>query len=194
MNNQSSRGFSLVELLLVLGVISILLVAAFVVYPQVRDREQANKEIANMVAIRANLTSLYASRGGNYGGLRTDVANQAHAFPVRMNGGDYGPGASVVSSWGGVVAVGTGSGPLHRAVPAGSRKYAIRYMNVPAGVCLKLVSGVATSFDQINVGSVPVVTDASGSPLEASLGGLFNPGLAASACTGEANIVFTTKN
>lgn len=40
----SQKGFSLIELLLVLGVFSVLLVAAFVVYPQVGGRRDAQQE------------------------------------------------------------------------------------------------------------------------------------------------------
>ena len=47
-----SAGFSLIELLLVLGIIAILLVAAFVVYPQVRDRNQANVEVTNLATMK----------------------------------------------------------------------------------------------------------------------------------------------
>lgn len=79
----------MVELLLVLGIITILLVAAFVVYPQVRDRNQANVEVTNLTTIKASLNSLYASKNQNYDGLTTAVANQARVFPASMNAGVY---------------------------------------------------------------------------------------------------------
>ena len=77
------RGFSLIELLLVLGVLAFFLIAAFVIYPSVRDRNQANSEAQNLSAIKANVNTLYAGKGGNYRGLTPGVANQARVFPPR---------------------------------------------------------------------------------------------------------------
>lgn len=51
----ASKGFSLIELLLVLGVVAVLLVAAFVIYPQVRDRSRTNRAIANIASTVAAL-------------------------------------------------------------------------------------------------------------------------------------------
>ena len=96
---RSSQGFSLIELLLVLGVLAILLVAAFVVYPQVRARNQVNNEVQNLAAMKAGFLSLYAN-GGDWTTLSRGVANQARIFPVTMNGGDYGATAPITSSWG----------------------------------------------------------------------------------------------
>ena len=58
------RGFSLIELLLVLGVIAILLVAAFVIYPRVRLANQVNSEVTNIAAIQANVRSMMAPTNG----------------------------------------------------------------------------------------------------------------------------------
>jgi len=144
-NRNTSKGFSLIELLLVLGVLAILLVAAFVVYPQVRDRNQANTEVSNLTTIKAGINNLYAAKGGNYAGLSTPIANQARIFPQNMNGGSYAPGASVQTAWGGAVTVtpATGTAP---------REFTIAYASVPEGVCLGLVSGAAGNFKDVTVG------------------------------------------
>lgn len=176
-NQAKAKGFSLIELLLVLGVLAILLIAAFVVYPQVRDRNQANAEVTNLTALKANITNLYASKGGNYTGLTTAVANQARAFPSSMNGGTFtGSNPSIKSSWGEDVAVAAGSGTPPRT-------FTVTYTNVPAGVCLGLVSGAAGNFQDITVGTVDVMP---GTP------GQFDPALAAANCANGANVVFTS--
>lgn len=175
-NQAKAKGFTLIELLLVLGVLAILLVAAFVVYPQVRDRNQANAEVANLTALKANITNLYASKGGNYTGLTTGVANQARAFPSSMNGGVYTGSASITSSWGNAVAVGVGSGTPPRT-------FTVTYTTVPAGVCLGLVSGAASNFQDIQVGSVDVMPGTPGS---------FDPAAAAGACANGATVIFTS--
>lgn len=188
-NQAKAKGFSLIELLLVLGVLAILLVAAFVVYPQVRDRNQANAEVSNLTAIKANITNLYASRGGNYAGLTTGIANQARAFPSSMNGGVYGASASINAAWGGAVQIGDAATP-GTAVAAGGRQFGISYAGVPNGVCLGLVSGAASNFQQINVGSTGVFTNGT-TATPASAGGQFDPAAAAAACAAANNQTIT---
>jgi prepilin-type N-terminal cleavage/methylation domain-containing protein len=185
-NQAKAKGFSLIELLLVLGVLAILLVAAFVVYPQVRDRNQANAEVSNLTALKANITNLYASRGGNYDGLNTGVANQARAFPSSMNGGRYGASIQPAAAWGGNVTVAVNAAPTTTTqTPSGvlsaNRSFSITYAGVPDGVCLGLVSGAASNFQGVRVGTIEVM-DANG----------FNPGIAAGACTGNPTVVFTS--
>lgn len=181
-NQKQQRGFSLVELLLVLGVLAILLVAAFVVFPQVRDRNQANAEVTNLTTTKAGINNLYASKGGVYTGLTNTVAINARVYPTSMTAS-----GSSLSSWGGAVTTAVdGSNP---------RRFTITYADVPQGVCLGLVSGAASNFEQIEVGETPVITDSAGEAAELSAGGQFNPAEAATACgtaTGPVDVVFTS--
>jgi hypothetical protein len=154
-------GFSLIELLLVLGVLAILLVAAFVVYPQVRDRNQANTETSNVRAIQSNVRNMFATRGGVYTGIGTGpgnnndygAGNQARIFPATMNGGDYSAGAPITSTWGAPVfvwqrpAVNTPLGPI-----GVNRSFGIAYFDVPKGVCVPFVSAVFGGFESVAVG------------------------------------------
>lgn len=176
-NHNKSKGFSLIELLLVLGVLAILMVAAFVVYPQVRDRNQANSEVSNLMAAKANLNNLYASTNGDYTGLTTGVANQARVFPSNMNAGKFTASATVSSSWSGGVTVlpsAAGTFPNGTAYTA-NHAFAITYAGVPAGVCLSLVSGAAANFQDVQVGGATVFK-------AAAAGGTFDPALAAAKC------------
>lgn len=181
-NRNTSKGFSLIELLLVLGVLAILLVAAFVVYPQVRDRNQANTEVSNLTSIKANINNLYASRGGNYADLETSTAVQARALPSSMVGGNFVSGTPA-AAWGGAVDVGSAADPAN-AAPANARTFGIQYTNVPEGVCLGLVSGAATNFTQVSVGGSNLITN-----------NQFDPAAAAEACGGTAGpktIIFSS--
>lgn len=159
-------GFSLIELLLVLGVLAILLVAAFVVYPQVRDRNQANTEAANLRAIQANVRSLFYSKGGSFRGLGNGknagdrgVANQARVFPSTMNGGDYSADVQVKTTWGGDVwvwkrpAVTTPKGAI-----LADRSFGILLEGVPRGVCVPLVAAVGNDFMSVTVASQEVLS------------------------------------
>ena len=169
-NQKQQRGFSLVELLLVLGVLAILLVAAFVVFPQVRDRNQANAEVTNLTTIKANVSNLYASRGGNYTGLTNTVAINARVYPSGMISAAVGSNpAAAVASWGGAVTTEAATNP---------RRFQVTYNGVPPGVCLGLVSGAAGNYEQITVGSTPVITNGTAAT-ESSAGGRFDPAAAA---------------
>lgn len=184
-NRNTSKGFSLIELLLVLGVLAILLVAAFVVYPQVRDRNQANTEASNLTSVKAGINNLYAAKGGNYTGLTTTVANQARVFPASMNQGTY-TGDTITSSWGGEVDVAVNDAATTAAVTpngviAPNRSFTITYASVPSGVCLPLVSSAANNFQGVTVGSTNVLTSTG-----------FDPAAAATACANNPTIVFTS--
>lgn len=171
-----AKGFSLIELLLVLGILAVFLITAFVFYPQVRDRNQANTEVANLTSIKANINNLYAAKGGNYNGLTSPIANQARAYPSSMNGGVFTSGATITSAWGQpvVAEASTGTAP---------RTFTVTYTAVPAGVCLGLVSGAAGNFQDITVGGSSVF---SGTPLT------LNPTTAAIQCANGGTVVFTS--
>jgi hypothetical protein len=182
-NRNTSKGFSLIELLLVLGVLAILLVAAFVVYPQVRDRNQANTEVSNLTTIKAGVNNLYAAKGGNYTGLTKGVANQARVFPASMNNGTYTTGQAITSSWGGDVDVAVNTAA--QGSYAANRTFTISYTAVPSGVCLPLVSGAAGNFTSIRVGGTTGTGATAGTEVITSTG--FSPTDAATACSSSAN-------
>ena len=140
-----SQGFSLIELLLVLGVLAILLVAALVVYPQVRARNQVNNEVQNLAAMKAGFLSLYAN-GGDWTTLTRGVANQARIFPVTMNGGDYGATAPITSSWGQPVMI----SPL-RPTHLDGKLVTFQYFRFPDDVCVPLASAAAANYRSIRI-------------------------------------------
>ena len=79
-NRKSKKGFSLLELLLVMGIIAALIVAAFIVYPKVQASQRSQAESNNIATIQAGVKSLYSSTS-NYTGLTTSVAIQSKIFP-----------------------------------------------------------------------------------------------------------------
>lgn len=68
------QGFSLIELLLVLGVLALLLVAMFVVYPSVRTEMRVGKEVSYISGAVAKFQSQFPNN--RYGGVR-EVWNNA---------------------------------------------------------------------------------------------------------------------
>lgn len=95
------QGFSLLELLLVLGTIAALIVGAFIVYPKVQAAQRAEAESKNIATIQAGIKSLYAG-SATYTGLTSSAANKAGAFPANMIR-IAGAGTNIVNTWKGYV-------------------------------------------------------------------------------------------
>ncbi|UQY51077.1 type 4 pilus major pilin [Salmonella enterica] len=83
---KSKKGFSLLELLLVLGIIAALVVEAFIVYPKVQASQRAQAESNNIATIQAGVKALYTS-ASSFTGLTNTVAVQAKIFPDNMLSG-----------------------------------------------------------------------------------------------------------
>ncbi|GKW19627.1 hypothetical protein PEC302107_13560 [Pectobacterium araliae] len=141
---KSKRGFSLLELLLVLGIIAALVVAAFIVYPKVQASQRATAESNNIATIQAGVKSLYAA-ASSYSGLSTPIAYQAKIFPDNMLNGSV-----PVNAFKGNVVIGTSTDS-----PSGAANSAfmITYLNVPASECAKIVSGVGANFYSVAIGT-----------------------------------------
>lgn len=174
---KKAAGFSLIELLLVLGVLALLLVAAFVVYPQVRDRNQANQAITDMAAIRSNITNLYASTGSRITGLNNHVARHAKIFPDSMYPDPTLPLAH--APWGGMVIL--APFPAAYGPRAQGTVYMMVYNDVPPSICLNLINGVQNTLLQVSVDGVTVKSELDG--IE------YDPGATAAACNKETNSV-----
>lgn len=139
---KKQQGLTLIEVLLVLGVLILLLLAAFVTFPQVRDRNYVNQENQRLLRIAATLKNLYVTKA-TYTGLTTDIANQARAFVSEANGGNYGAGQEILNLWGGRVEVAP-----YAPNPAFMQ---ISYAGVPTDACQKLASGVAVNFAEVSI-------------------------------------------
>lgn len=155
MKKKIKNGFSLIEMLLVIGVLSTLLVAAFVVYPRVKDSMNVSSEIKNLSLIQVGITNYFEIRGSDYSLLGSNTttagnvfANQARIVPSSMNNGNYN-GSDIFNSWGGIVSI-YGSQSSHSGF-AGGRTFAIRYYDVPSSVCVNLVNEAQGLFTTIHV-------------------------------------------
>lgn len=141
--NQQS-GFSLVEILLVLGIIAILAIAAFIIFPQVQDSNRANTAQSNLISMSAGIKNLYGATR-NYATLTTEVANQAGIVPASMNGGDK-TATAITSSWSAPVAIGPGT-----VVAGVAQTFTITFQAMPGTICAKLVPGMLQNFKAIYV-------------------------------------------
>lgn len=144
---QLSRGFSLVEILLVLGIIAILSIGAFIIFAQVKDSSDANTESQNLTTIIAGVRNLYGIRA-DYTGITTDIVNAASIFPPNMNGGVRTAGHLILHAGGGEVEV----------IPWGadSKMFAVVYNNVSKRLCIKIAQNYGRNVEIVMVGSVEV--------------------------------------
>ena len=152
LTKKRATGFSLIELLLVLGVLAILLVAAFVVYPQVSHANRVNRELSNLSNIQANMRSMFAPVGTAYtkipSATATESLNNARIFPSGMNGGIY-TGSDIKHSWNGGVTL-HATTASHAGLPAG-RAFTINYLDVPSQACVDLVTRASPTFPVIHI-------------------------------------------
>lgn len=156
-NRKSKKGFSLLELLLVLGIIAALVVAAFIVYPKVQASQRAQAESNNIATIQAGVKALYTS-ASSFTGLTNSVAVQAKIFPDNMLSGS-GTAATPINAFKGTVTLASAStGP---STTAGS-SFTITYANVPAAECTKIITAAAGNFYDAGVGTAGNVKAAGG--------------------------------
>lgn len=143
------RGFSLIELLLVLAIVAALVVSAFIVYPKVQAGRAAEQEAKIITAAAAGIRGLYSSR--NYSTVNAQVAANAGVFPAEM----VMPDGTIQNRWGEEVDV-TPSSTLGANSGIGSKRnhFRIIYRNVPSAVCQKLVGMVEPYFGVIRISSV----------------------------------------
>lgn len=153
---KKKKGFSLLELLLVLGIVAALIVSAFLIYPKAQSSQRAAAEAKNLATIQAGVKSLYGGIA-SYSGLTNATALGAKVFPDVMISGT-GTSADVVNSFKGSVTVAPdNTGP---SGVAGS-SFTITYTGVPNNECTKIIATTAESFYMASVGST-VVKDAGG--------------------------------
>lgn len=176
---KSKKGFSLLELLLVLGIIAALVVAAFIVYPKVQASQRAQAESNNIATIQAGVKALYTS-ASSFTGLTNTVAVQAKIFPDNMLSGTGNTAKPINAFKGNVMLAAAATGP---SSAAGS-SFTITYSNVPAAECVKIATAAAGNFYIATVGTKVVK----------AAGGMLDVAATASACSNATSntLVFTS--
>lgn len=145
---KSRKGFTLVEILLVVGFIALAGIGIYTIYSKVQMSNAALTEGKNIDTIRAGVKNLFGG-SQNYTGLAPAVINDARVTPDSMRPIPYTAGAtSITNSFGGTVTIAPTN--LNGGTNNGFR---LTYPNVPGAVCAKLVTGAGTSWDQIGVGT-----------------------------------------
>lgn len=147
LKNRKSLGFTLIEVLLVVGFIAVAGLGVYTVYSKVTLNNAANTEARNIDTIRAGIKTLFAGQAST-AGLSNTVVNNASLTPSSMV--TTGVPTNITNSFGGAVVV----TPL--TLVAANDGFRIRYPSVPGAVCTKLVTGTGSQFERVSVGGAVV--------------------------------------
>lgn len=159
MSPHPAKGLSMLELLLLLGAVSVLLAAALVAYPQVRENNRVNIEQRRLMRTVSILKTAFFSRG-NYDTLTTDGANRLRAFDPEANENNFSPGQVIHNLWGGTIEVGPS---------ATARMMELTYSGVSPDGCVKMATGTAHSFRKLTVNGTVVWLASMGQNMDTSL-------------------------
>lgn len=175
---RGAKGFSLIELLLVIGFISGALVMAFVTYPKVQATNRANVESQHLIVLAGGIKNLYAT-AKSYNSLDNTVLLNARVVPddLQVNA------PTINNIWGGTItAAPTAGNPLN---------YTIEYTGIPSSECTKLATSVAVNFQKLVINYDAPLFDRMASGGSA----IIDPGVAAASCGAyAANILTFTGN
>lgn len=153
-NKKAAKGFTLIEILLVVGFIALAGLGVYVVYNKVSAGGAANTESRNLDTLRAGVKTLFGG-SSNYASVTNLVVNQARVTPDSMRAVPYvATDTNINNSFGGAVTV----LPATLGTASPNNGFSITYTKVPGAVCSKLVTTGGTSFDQITAGTTVVKT------------------------------------
>ena len=151
-SKKAAAGFTLVEILLVVGFIALAGIGIYTIYNKVQVSSSANAEGRNLDALRAGVKNLYGG-SSSYAGLINRTLNDARITPDSMRAVPYVAGATAINnSFGGAVIV----TPVTLGGGAANNGFQITYPNVPGDVCAKLVTVAGKGFDQVSIGGTTV--------------------------------------
>lgn len=135
-NKMKKQGFSLLELLLVMGIVAALIIAAFIIYPKVMTQVRVTNELRNIATIMTGIKQLYQGKS-DFEGFGTAVLIKSKIAPDNM----LQPGNNVMlrNSWEGYFSMGNsgygvaGGGTIWNA-------FTIKTAGIPSADCLRLVN------------------------------------------------------
>jgi len=173
-----SKGFTLIEILLVVGFIALAGIGVYIVYDKVTTSQAVNTENRNVDTIRAGAKNIYAG-AKDYTGISQAVLANAKVVPDSMlTTSGTPPSTTINSSFGGTIAV----APV--AFNGGTNNaFTLTFSAVPADVCSRFVTTAAASFNKVVAGAQTVKDTSS------TTGNAIDVSKAATGCAAAANTV-----
>lgn len=149
---KKKKGFTLIEILLVVGFIALAGLGVYTVYEKVSLANAVESELRNFKIIHAGIKSLYSNN--NYDGLTNEVANYAKIIPDSMK---TVLDSQIKHSFNGTVYIHSAT---YNNVPLSV--FTIYYFSVPSNVCTQI--GVYGNRNSVHtsIGSVILKDKATG--------------------------------
>lgn len=145
--NKNKKGFTLVEILLVVGFIALAGIGIYTVFGKTNTSNKALQESRNINVLKAGIKNIYGGSQG-YAGLSNSVLNDSRTTPDSMRQVPYSsPDSTITNMFGGpvlVIPTSLGGSGLNNG-------FRISYSKVPGDVCSKLVTMVEKNIEQITV-------------------------------------------
>lgn len=150
------RGFTLIELGIVVVIGSILLAVALTIATTVLADNRANDELKEVPLIVTRIQKLYNNRS-SFLGLTTTLAIAQNAFP----GNRVTSATTVTNRWGGAITV------LPATIATAADGVAATYTQVPKSECLAVVPQLDSVVRTVTVGGTAVKADGAATDLTA---------------------------
>jgi len=172
--NKKTKGFSLIELLLVIGIIGLITVAVVSRYSDAQAASKAQKAQDAILRITTAVKRIY-QLNPNYVGLTPAVLINHRGVPAEMV-----TGTTITNQWGGTVLI----APTN--VSGGrNNAFTVTWPSVPENECARIITTVSSAADKVTVGTTDVKA-------LGAAGGV-NPATVGTACANSANsLIFTS--
>lgn len=138
---RKKKGFSLLELLLVMAIIAALIVAAFIIYPKISSSAKVTNDIKVLSLLDAGIKGMYRGQAA-YSGLTAKALIDANIAP-----NDLVDDGEIYDNFGALVLIDTYNN---------DSEYSIGFENVSTDACAKFVSEAGSSFYKLVVDTTTV--------------------------------------
>lgn len=148
LNNRKNKGFTLLELMLVIAAAIALIGIGLLIYRQVQSSSTGLSASTSVMQLTSSIKQLYPNP--NFTGVNVQTLIDTKKAPEQMVVGN-----TLVNTWGGQVTIAAANynGGTNNAV-------AITVAGVPTDGCNNLIAAVQGSFQVIEVGATKVKDDA----------------------------------
>ena len=151
---QTKKGFSLTEIILVMGIAATIIVATFIAYKVAFSSSSVNSEVKIAGQIAQDISEIYAM-APNYNGVNTESVIKNGLVPSARVPGGYSSGTQIIHKISGedegfikVEAV-TNS----NSADSSGQYFRIQFNNVPTKECIDLAKQSSQNFDIIYISS-----------------------------------------
>lgn len=161
MKIKKSKGFTLVEILLVVGFIALFAIGLYVIYEKVKSGNMMNSAVKQVFMLKDGIKKSYDDKQSYAGITNTSISN-TKSVPVTMV--DPSNSTHFISALGGDITVSTIS-----VGTATSNGFRITLSNVGQDECGRFITTAGTDFEQVTVNGVVVKNYSGSAPLNVAL-------------------------